>query len=147
MAKYYNKTNGPLTLGLRDGSSALVSPKSWISVYPHQDGSTDLIKKVQKGYLVRKEVSVKSPSISKTASLEKVEVMESNPIEDPEPNPEPDSGSESESVPATEPHSGESAKSEPEDGLLEGDSETEDSGNSDEVSDAPIVKRKRRRKI
>lgn len=140
MAKYYNKTNAPLTLGLRDGSSTLVASKKWIAVQPHQDGSADLIKKVQKGYLIRKEGSGRSPSISKTDSSEKVEVVEKAPAKIPEPEPKP------EPVPEPEPvFDAESLPEEPADS--EESSELDTSDDSEKASDAPVKKRKRRKKI
>ena len=141
MAKYYNKTNGPLTLGLRDGSSALVASKKWITILSSQDGSTDLIKKVQKGYLVRKKESGKSPSILKTEPLEKkVVVSEISPKEELVSESEP----ESESKPVAESLSEETAVLEPGEDSPE---EPEESNEPEEISDAPMKKRKRRKKI
>lgn len=52
MARYFNKTRGPLTVSLRTGEPALVGPKKYLVVTPEQDRSPSILSRVRKGLLV-----------------------------------------------------------------------------------------------
>jgi len=58
MGDYYNKTRGPLSVTLNDGSAASVSPKTWLYVTPANEGSPTIVKLVEKGFLVRSKVAL-----------------------------------------------------------------------------------------
>lgn len=55
MAKYFNRTRGPLAVALKTGESTIVPPKGTLIVTPAQDGSASLHAKVRKRLLVRLE--------------------------------------------------------------------------------------------
>jgi len=64
MARYYNKTSGLITVTLKDGSATVVPSKQWLPVAPEQDGSSDLQRKVAKGFLVRREDPQSAPVLN-----------------------------------------------------------------------------------
>lgn len=55
MARYFNRTRGPVAVALKTGESTIVKPKGTLIVTPEQDGSASLHAKVRKGILVRLE--------------------------------------------------------------------------------------------
>lgn len=69
MARYYNKTRGPLSFALRDGTPVLVRPKSWtMEIPPEQDGSSSLAQLKRKGFLIRgKDKPAPAPAPAKPA--------------------------------------------------------------------------------
>jgi len=58
MGDYYNTTRGPLSVTLNDGSAASVVPKKWFYVTPANEGSSSIMKLVEKGFLVRAKVAI-----------------------------------------------------------------------------------------
>jgi len=55
MARYFNRTRGPVAVALKTGESTIVRPKGTLIVSSEQDGSASLHAKVRKGILVRLE--------------------------------------------------------------------------------------------
>lgn len=55
MARYYNRNPGPFPARLRNGESALLPGNSWIDISAEEDGSEDLMRGIQLGYLARFE--------------------------------------------------------------------------------------------
>lgn len=53
MAKYYNTTRGPLAVSLSSGASLSIPPKKWVEIGAADEGSTNLVPLVRKGYLKR----------------------------------------------------------------------------------------------
>jgi hypothetical protein len=84
MPRYYNKTRSVLTLSLRDGSSVALPPRSYFTPEVSQIRSSDLARKVSKGYLV--EVPTPQELVP-----EVVPVVEPTPVEVVSANPAPDS--------------------------------------------------------
>ena len=61
MARYFNRTRGPVAVALKTGESTIVRPKGTLIVTPEQDGSASLHAKVRKKILVRLEEKPASP--------------------------------------------------------------------------------------
>lgn len=71
MAKYFNTSNGPIAVELRNGKSASIPGKTWANIPSEQEGSEDLIRAVRKGFLVRSVVEDDAVSeVSPPAVLE-----------------------------------------------------------------------------
>jgi len=65
MARYFNRTRGPVTVSLRNGESAIVAPKQVLTVTPEQDRSASILSRVRKNLLVRlpdKPAAVPAPT-------------------------------------------------------------------------------------
>lgn len=58
MAKYYNKSSGPLAVALRSGRPGFLAGKSWTEIPAEEEGSEDLVRALRKGFIVRYEVPV-----------------------------------------------------------------------------------------
>jgi hypothetical protein len=58
MAKYYNKSSGPLAVALKSGRPGLLAGKSWTEIPAEEEGSEDLIRLLRKEFIVRYEVPV-----------------------------------------------------------------------------------------
>jgi len=56
MGDYYNKTRGPLSVTLNDGSAASITPKTWLTISAANEGSASVQKLVAKGDLVRSKM-------------------------------------------------------------------------------------------
>jgi|WetSurMetagenome_2_1015567.scaffolds.fasta_scaffold02643_2 hypothetical protein len=82
---YYNKARSPVTVTLRTGEASLVPPKGYLSVTSEQDGSTSLLKLVQKGLLLRRRIAppVAVEVASEPAAVEPVEAISAK-VEEPE---------------------------------------------------------------
>jgi hypothetical protein len=83
---YYNKDRSPVTVTLRTGEASLVPPKGYLSVTQEQDGSTSLLKMVQKGHLLRQQIAplVAVEVASEPVAVEPVEAISAK-VEEPEP--------------------------------------------------------------
>jgi hypothetical protein len=79
MPRYYNKTSGLLTVILADGSSTTVGSRKWLPVTKAQDGSSDLRKKMNKGFLVRRADPTPAPEPSPEPVMSDEEVVEALP--------------------------------------------------------------------
>lgn len=62
MAKYYNKSSGPLAVALRSGRPGLLAGKSWTEIPAEEEGSEDLIRALRKGFIVRYEAPAEGPA-------------------------------------------------------------------------------------
>ncbi len=78
MAKYYNKSKGPLAVVLKGGNSVAIPGKSWIRIPTDQESSADLHRYVKKGFLVRSSAEdpkpSKQPVVAQVTESPKVEV-------------------------------------------------------------------------
>lgn len=92
MSVYFNRTSGPLALTLRDGSAILIVPKGRAEVTPAQDGSSSIVRALQKGLIANvtppspppKEPPKAAPKASPKASPKtepKVETREEPKVE------------------------------------------------------------------
>lgn len=87
MSVYFNRTNGPLALTLRDGSAILIVPKGRAELTPQQDGSTSILRALKKGFIA----DVTPPADPKKESappLKKVVKVAPTPAPNPEPKAE-----------------------------------------------------------
>ena len=97
MAKYYNKTRGPVTVTLFDGRAMVIRPKKWSEDVPLElEGSSSLAQLMRKGVLVRERVpvakeepvvSVAKKSAKREADIAQIEVVEVEKSEEVEEKP------------------------------------------------------------
>lgn len=79
MAKYYNKSRGPLTITLSDGTTVPIRGKSWSQDIPRAlEGSSDLMQKVKRG-LLRRGPELRSEPVVTVSEVE-VEKKVSEPV-------------------------------------------------------------------
>lgn len=78
MGDYYNKTRGPLSMTLNDGTASSVPPKTWYYISPANEGSASVQKLVAKGFLVRAKVDItvaaSAPSVAAVPAVSEVPV-------------------------------------------------------------------------
>jgi hypothetical protein len=92
MAKYYNRSRGPLNVPLRSGNSLSIPPKSWVEIPLKDEGSERVITYLRKGYLVRQAESpppapVKAPEVTESPKAPEAPVAEA-PKEETKPEAE-----------------------------------------------------------
>jgi len=85
MGKYYNKTRGPLSATLRDGSVMVFKPKAWVTVADSLASSSSMVGHVRRGLLVRSPIPDLVPEAQKPEPKPKPE-----PAPEPVPEPEPE---------------------------------------------------------
>jgi hypothetical protein len=65
MARYFNKTRGPVNVSLRDGSPLFIGRKATVDIEPEQDGSASLHAAVRRGLLTRLKEKAPRPEPEK----------------------------------------------------------------------------------
>jgi hypothetical protein len=83
MAKYYNKTRGPLAVSLSSGASAIIPPKTWVEIDAADAGSPDMISLVGRGYLVKSKVEELSAPAEPVAPEAPVPAPAPEPVKAP----------------------------------------------------------------
>lgn len=53
MAQYFNRESGSLAVTLRTGKACTIPGKSWVEIAAEDEGSEDLIRILQRGYVYR----------------------------------------------------------------------------------------------
>jgi hypothetical protein len=89
MADYYNKTNGPVSVVLRDGNSLLIARKSWQSIAPADEGHTSLQRALDKGELIRRSPPIVVAAAAPVAPVVAEPVVETVPPTESEPKAPP----------------------------------------------------------
>jgi hypothetical protein len=100
MARYFNKTRVPITVSLRDGSSAIVTGKGVLEPTPEQDRSPSILSRVKKGLLIKlPDAPAPKPAAPPAPPAPKIKPAPAPapapiPGPAPEPEPEPDDDTE-----------------------------------------------------
>jgi hypothetical protein len=90
MARYYNKSRGPLALTLRDGRCTVARPKEWIEIEPRDEGSSSVIFYRRKGVLHRAPDSSEAPVEASPPEVPEPGVPQPTESVKAEPEPEPE---------------------------------------------------------
>ena len=78
--RYYNKTRGPITVVLRDGSLHSFPPKKWSEPVPSRlEGSSDLVQKCRKNLLKRESPKAPEPEPPKEEATKTAKPAKSVP--------------------------------------------------------------------
>jgi hypothetical protein len=93
MAEYYNKSPVSLAVTLKSGGTAFLAGKAWTEVSADEEGSEDVIRAVQRGFIIRSTMpaTALAPTPAPVSTQEAV-----SDVKTPDaPSPPPDSPSES----------------------------------------------------
>jgi hypothetical protein len=93
MAEYYNKSPVSLAVTLKSGGTAFLAGKSWTEIPADEEGSEDVIRAVQRGFIIRSTMPAMTPApVSPPATTQEAV----SDVKTPDaPSPPPDSPSES----------------------------------------------------
>lgn len=84
MARYYNRSSGPVAVTLTDGSAVSIPGRSWAILPDGLDGSGSVAKQVRKGTLVRAPAELVEP-VKAPEAPKKVEKRVKAKVKPPKP--------------------------------------------------------------